>query len=102
METISEALLEKVRAWLGYDGCSFFQMCKDEYGTVSPVWSIGLNRKMGTAKYVHPVHFREGMQVRNFMRSSGLCPDWTDHDYDNNWTSVIEEVLKCIHLGEKQ
>lgn len=37
----------------------------------------------------HPVHFREGMQIRNFMRQSGYCTGWNDCDYDLYWERVV-------------
>jgi hypothetical protein len=42
----------------------------------------------------HPVHFREGMTVRNFMRGTGLCEGWDAHDYDDNWVELVELSLK--------
>ena len=42
----------------------------------------------------HIVHFREGMQVRNFMRQSGECNDWSDHEFDDNWVKLIELIIK--------
>ena len=39
----------------------------------------------------HPVHFREGMQVRNFMRKIGF----TDFNIiENHWFDFIEEGIK--------
>ena len=83
---ISDDLVVKLKEWIGEDGLNFFQKCLDEEGTVAPV--------LVTGGIPHPVHFREGMQIRNFMRSSGLCDDWNAHDYDNNWMSVVEKALK--------
>jgi len=42
----------------------------------------------------HPIHFREGMQIRNWLRESGLCKDWSDHDLDNNWARVVEKAIE--------
>jgi hypothetical protein len=54
-------LYAKLLAWLGYDGVAFFQMCVDTYGGMTEaVWSEG--------GIPHAIHFREGMQVRNFLR----------------------------------
>jgi hypothetical protein len=82
---ITDELVEKVKKWLGEDGREYFIWCLEEHGGVNPVYmEDGIP---------HPVHFREGMQIRNFMRTSGLCEDWTDHDLDNNWTEVVEKAL---------
>jgi hypothetical protein len=47
----------------------------------------------------HPVHFREGMQIRNWLRESGLCKDWSDHDLDNNWHRVVNKIIE-EHLSD--
>ena len=79
-------LVSHVRKFLGNDGIAFFVNCKLEYDTVSPVIVDG--------PIPHPVHLREGMQVRNAMRKSELCSTWTDHDFDNNWAEVVNQVIK--------
>ena len=74
VETTDE-LIEKVEEWLGPDGHAFFaELLLTGEGWIS-------------------VHFREGMQVRNFMRMTGLCNDWTDHELDDNWMKVIEKAM---------
>ncbi len=90
MKKINPVVIDKVRVFLGYDGCAFFLMCKDEYQTVSPTWVEGKGRN----KITHPVHLREGMEVRNFMRGLGLLNDWTDKDFDKGWMKVIEMILE--------
>ena len=82
---IAYSLVEEVKRFLGKDGIDFFKECLLKYGTVSPVWmEYGIP---------HPVHFREGMQVRNFMRSTKYCDNWDSHDFDNNWITVIEKAI---------
>jgi hypothetical protein len=78
-------LIEDVRKWLGGDGRDLFLTYYKEHGTVSPVLS--------GEGMPHPVHFREGMQVRNFMRKTGLCEDWNAHDYDDNWQEVVRKAI---------
>jgi len=82
---IPEELVEKTREWLGVDGLKFFRDVKEKYGEVAAVWMDG--------PIPHAVHFREGMQVRNFMRETGLCEDWTHHELDDNWEDLIEKVI---------
>lgn len=82
---ISNGLVVEIKKWLGDDGLTFFSECKRDHGTVSPVLSAG--------SIPHPVHFREGMRVRNFMRSSGHCKGWNDHEYDDNWCALIERAI---------
>jgi len=93
MKCISDKFVEATKEWLGKDGIDFFRKNFEEYNTVSPV----IMEEHDLAP--HPVHFREGMKVRNFMRSSGFCQnfygvEWDDHDYDNNWEHLIELVIK--------
>ena len=86
MKTISKELVKKTKKWLRETGIEYFQDIKKEHGCIDAVWNDG--------GIPHSVHFREGMQVRNFMRQSKLCKNWTDHDYDNNWITLIEKCIK--------
>jgi len=78
-------LILEMKAWLGEDGLSFFAKIKEEYGKVNAVW---IERGIP-----HPVHFREGMLVRNKLRvlTQG---SWTTNEYDNTWVDIIEECIK--------
>lgn len=42
----------------------------------------------------YAVHFNEGMQIRNFLRGTGLCDNWDCHDLDNNWADIVEKVIE--------
>ena len=82
---ITNELTNKVKKWLGKDGEEFFEWCLKEHEEIAPVYlEEGLP---------HPVHFREGMQVRNFMRGTGLCNNWTAIDFDDNWIEVVRRAL---------
>jgi hypothetical protein len=89
--------------WLGYDGVAFFQMCMDAYNTVSPIWQEGKPDKPYTMRAPHPVHFREGVQVRNAMRrihkKMGLGVYGGRHFYDDNWQSAVQAALKMCEEG---
>jgi len=87
---IPESLVEKLHGFLGEDGLSFFRECQTDHGTVSPVLTVKLD---GGRAFPHPVHFREGMQVRNAMRGFDECESWDDHDLDNHWQKVVEQAL---------
>jgi hypothetical protein len=87
--TFSDELLQAVRDWLGEDGLEFFQKCLDDHGKVDPILTVE-----GPIPYPHPVHFREGMQVRNFLRTRIEYIDWEDHQLDDIWTKVIEQALR--------
>lgn len=85
---ITEQLVQKVRDWLREDGIKFFREVKAEHGDLNAVWN--------ESGIPHCVHFREGMQVRNFMRETGLCDDWSCHDFDNFWIAVVEAAIEDI------
>lgn len=82
----SQDLLDKVYEWLGFEGLSFFSEMKEEHGRVDPILTDEL--------IPHPVHFREGMQVRNFLRTLPECSDWTDHNFDDRWVDIINQVIE--------
>lgn len=81
---IPSQLAEALRVWLGPQGRRFFLDCRAGHGTVSPVlegWPP------------HPVHWREGMAVRNFMRRSGFCEGWTADELDEAWIRAVEMAI---------
>jgi hypothetical protein len=88
---ITKQLVENGRLWLGPYGISFFSHLKGLTGDVSPVLRLNIERKHIPT---HPVHFREGMGVRNWMRTQDECKNWSDEDFDNNWIILIEEIIK--------
>jgi len=78
--------IKLIRAWLGVMGIRFFVNVKREHGRIDAIWmEDGIP---------HPVHFREGMRVRNFLRTLDECKDWDADKLDDNWVPIIEEVLK--------
>jgi hypothetical protein len=83
---IPEKLVAKTKKFLGVEGTAFFKKVKQEHGTVFACWNEG--------GIPHAVHFREGMQIRNFMRGTGLCDGWEDHDFDDNWVELVEQAIE--------
>jgi hypothetical protein len=81
-----QAITTKVRNFLGEDGLGFFKEMVEEHGEVSPVFMKG--------GLPHAVHFREGMQVRNFLRSIEECDGWTTDDFDDTWATIVEDAIK--------
>lgn len=79
-----QEVLSGLRQWLGPQGVRQFSYWQEEHGTVSPVLFFG--------PIPHAVHFREGMQVRNYLRSV-FGEDWTAHEYDDNWQWLVEEAI---------
>lgn len=84
MVQITDELVAQVRDWLGQEGVDFFRKVKEDHGQINACWMEG--------GIPHPVHFREGMQVRNKLRElTGNA--WTTHEYDDNWVEVIERAI---------
>lgn len=92
MMKITNELLDHVQTFLGQEGLDFFKTCLKEHGDVSPCLSYG--------PVPHPVHLREGMQVRNSMRMSGQCDDWDAHDFDGLWKQVVEKIIDRTEIVE--
>jgi hypothetical protein len=67
-KSLPKSLVNKTKKWLGKKGLKLFRKIKEKHGTVNACWDEG--------GIPHPVHFREGMQVRNFMRGCEECKDW--------------------------
>jgi hypothetical protein len=107
---LPDGLAERVAAFLGKDGLDFFRACKKYCGTLSPVFVINEPRDESLtpeaiqrmAEDPQPrkpgaipisVHFQHGMQVRNFMRRTGLCEGWDAHDFDDTWQDAVQAAL---------
>jgi len=88
--TDDTSLTSRLDKWLGKDGRTFFADVKRTRGTVLAVIPGPV---INGRSIPHAVHFREGMQVRNWLRSQPECKDWTDQDFDNKWVGLVEEVL---------
>jgi hypothetical protein len=86
-------LIQRLKEWLGNDGISLFRDYKKEFGTVSPVISTTHPMNPSGPYIPHPVHFREGMQVRNWLRGQPECAGWSDHDYDDRWAKLVNEAI---------
>lgn len=104
---MGQELRHRLRKWLGEDGISFFRKVKEKYGRVDACWVEGdfddgsenmteLRKALHQCRHPsipHSVHFREGMQVRNFLRTI-FGDTWTAHDYDNRWATLVEEAIE--------
>jgi hypothetical protein len=92
-EVNTKPITDKLSEFLGKNGISFFKELLETRGKLSVVIFDG--------PIPHPVHFREGMQVRNFLRSLEECKEWSDEDFDDKWESLVIKVLDCCSLLEK-
>ena len=81
---LNDDLVLSVREWLGEQGLNHFRNIKAQHGKINACWSEG--------GIPHPVHFREGVQVRNKLRDL-TNNSWTSHEYDDRWIEVIEAAI---------
>lgn len=47
----------------------------------------------------HPVRIREGEEVRKILRGLEDCAEWSESDFDNNWTII---VIAALSIKEKR
>lgn len=101
---IPEELVDHVRDWLGDDGVGFFRRVKLYKGKVDCLLTSHEHRafrsgvdpssvKKHRLLIPHPIHFREGMAVRNAMRTSPYTKGWSSHDLDAQWEGVVEKAI---------
>lgn len=83
-----------VLKWLGYEGIFFFKMCQEDYGTLTPVWTL-------EGGIPHSVHFNEGMAVRNFLRTQPDCANWSGEKMDDNYVGILQAALDLCDLLDK-
>ena len=84
-------LVDDFILWIGDENLRWFKHLKGLTGSYSPVLKLNQKRK---GLPVHPVHHREGMQIRNWMRSHDSCKDWTDNDFDDMWVYLVDSAIK--------
>ncbi len=91
-----KAIIKELIEFLQYDGIAFFQMCLDEYGDINCVWN-----EHGIP---HSVHFREGMQIRNWMRRQKYFTrrQTGQHYYDDSYIYFLKLALQTCNQGNKK
>lgn len=90
---LNEKLYVKtLKIWLGEENVRYFKHLKGLKGSVFPVLKLNMDKKGLPG---HPVHLREGMQIRNYLRTkfpelSEMAGDILD-DYT---VELMEKVIK--------
>lgn len=88
---IEQSILDKVRSFLGEENIRWFSHVKGLKGSINTVLRHNFNKKHIP---VHPIHLREGMRIRNFLRGLPECDKWTHEDFEHKWIDVIELLIK--------
>ena len=82
---------EEFKKFLGEEGIRFFRHLKGLKGNVIPVLKLNMAKK-GMPTY--PVHFREGMQIRNWLReNAAFAKDQISIDLDDCYESILEDII---------
>lgn len=81
------------KEWLGEDGIRYFRHLKGLKGTVVPVLKLNKEKNAGVPAW--PVHFREGMQIRNWLRANTELGKKLDSiELDDCYVNILEEAIK--------
>lgn len=80
-------LTERLQKFLGKDGIHFFWTLIRLYGTPNAII-----RTKGLIPS-HPVHFREGMTIRNWLRDQPECKDWDHNRLDCDWSKLVKQAV---------
>lgn len=89
---IKEKYVEALKNWLGEENVRWFKHLKGLTGEVFLVLRLNAKRK---GIPVYPVHFRDGMKIRNFLRSK--FPELQKVEYgefEEYTVELMEEVVK--------
>jgi hypothetical protein len=86
-----DEIAKKVGEFLGEEGLRWFGHIKGLKGTCAATLKLNYERKRIPA---HPIHLREGMQIRNFLRTLPECKEWDQNQLDDNWSVVVERAVE--------
>lgn len=80
---------QKLRELMGREFLDGFRHYLVEHGRLDPL--------LFNKRTPHPVHFMEGMIIRNKMRKISACSGWTEHQLNSCWK---EAVLMALYLED--
>lgn len=87
-----ELYVKTLKIWLGEENVRYFKHLKGLKGSVFPVLKLNMGRKGLPA---HPVHFREGMQIRNYLRTKfPELSEMAGDIFDDYTVELMEKVIK--------
>jgi hypothetical protein len=86
---VTESILIQTKEYLGEGGLQTFVIYYKAEGKVNPILISG------------NVHYKEGKQIRDFLRTLPDCANWTAKDFDNLWSTIITILVKEIVSGKE-
>lgn len=94
MTVVEQTLIDKVFDFLGRENVLWFKHIKGLKGNINCILRLNFDRKHIP---IHPIHLREGMQIRNFLRKQPECKGWNDFDYDELWIPIVEKCFEKLN-----
>ena len=90
---LSENEMSNFKKWLGEEGIRYFRHLKGLKDTVVPVLKLNKEKNAGVPAW--PVHLREGMQIRNWLRgNTELGKKLNSVELDDCYVSILEEAIR--------
>lgn len=91
-DKMMEKYVQELKKWLGKDNIRYFKHLKGLTGEVFPVLKLNFDKKGLPA---HPVAWREGMQIRNYLRSHFIeLNEMEGNKLDDLTIQIMEKVIK--------
>lgn len=82
---------DRLYLFMGEDNVRYMEIIKRLKGTYNCVLKLNA-KKRGLP--VHPVHLREGMQIRNWMRDQPEYKTANDNILDSEWMVLLDKTIK--------
>ena len=80
------------KKWLGEEGIRYFRHLLGLKGTVVPVLKLNKEKNAGVPAY--PIHLREGMQIRNWLRGNTELWILNSIELDDCYVEILEEAIR--------
>lgn len=90
----SDNLVVRFKQWLSPEGIRYFQLLKHFHGRVDPILRLNYKRK---GLPVHPVHLRDGIPIRNWMRQQPELKPESGYNamlISDGWTALVELAIQ--------
>lgn len=91
-ELLTNEEMKAFKKWLGEEGVRYFRHLVGLKGTPIPILKLNREHK---GMPCHCVHFREGMQIRNWLReNANFAKDIDSIQLDDCYVKILEEAIK--------